>query len=171
MADLVQILKDNDIGNGENSIDRMKEIVAESIAKYLQDNVAVTSMEVRRSLRELTEQRVIRNPDTSSGDYISHEFYQSFYTPGSNSHIRFSEKFKKRSIEEFLNEAKRMLQQSVQEQNPYLEIEIIFGAESDSSWVQRRISPRGVHVYYHDETKLPAFILGKLRETHRTYTL
>lgn len=176
MTDLVQILRDNDIGNVENTIVNMKEIVADSIAIYLQDNDALISLEVKSTLIDLANQRVIKDPkirNSPDNSHIFHGFYRNFHIPGvnSNPYITFNQNYKNKPIKEPLAEAEKLLRETLQKEKPGIEIDILFKPQSEYSWVQKRSNSLGIHIYYTDEEKLPEFLVGKLKETHRTYIL
>jgi len=166
MADLVDILIEHEIGSaGNDSHSRMKEIVADAIGEYLQDHAIVTSLEVRAAVRKLAEDRVMRNPNRISDDYVDYGFCHNYHLPGENTnpHIWSSQAFQHKPMGEVLDEAKKTLRR----ENEELEIDVIL----DLSGGGRRVNPRGIYVYFTDEEKVvPAFI-DKLTETHRSYRL
>lgn len=69
MKDLVEILKEQGVGNHRNSPDDIQRIMAEGINKYLESHLVVSSHELKNALTKLIHEKVIiRNLGTSTLD-------------------------------------------------------------------------------------------------------
>ena len=152
MADLIEILKQHDIGDKSNTESDIQKIVAESLIEALEQEPVISSIQIRNILERLLVEGVFTK---SRHFYSTNKLYACrFVTPSNNPYIQASTAINHTTLDEAVREYARR-------KHPEIGIEIDFKLPPN---VRRGVGNRSMILYYRDQASLDIYIKEHLSE-------